>query len=178
MQKQTGLENPQPGNDLNMPALCAWCGSREVVGTYPVVIDKSRVVGLNFEFLRYEDHIYNFLFPICRKCRGQIKFRRELDNRAIQFVVVFGILATILLSLIYRNIGFSIFTGFCVSLMLFAIYSIIKNVTLSLLKQVNESSWGSYDGKNYEFRIREFGKQLDKLNRIKTPKNKKSMGWM
>ena len=178
MQKQSGFEKQLPCDDLKMPALCAWCGSPEVIGTYPVVIDRSRVAGLNFEFLKYEDCINNFLFPICRRCKQQIKFRRKLDNRAIQFVVVFGILTTILLSLIYHNIGFSIFTGFCASILLFGFYGLIKNITLSLLKQVSEGSWGSFSGGELSFHIEEFGILFNKLNRKKTPTNKKTMRWM
>ena len=172
MRKKIGFEKRLTFNDLKMPSLCAWCGSQEVIGTYPVVIDRSRVVGLNFEFLKYEDRIYNFLFPICRQCKEQIKFRRILDNPAIQFVVVLGILSTILLSIIHRNIGFSIFAGFCASLIAFGIYLLIKNIILSLLNQVNERSWGSYDGEKFTFRIQEFEKQLNKLNRSKTTTNK------
>ena len=172
MRKQTGFENRLKYSDLKMPYLCAWCGSQEVIGTYPVVIDRSRVVGLNFEFLKYEDRIYNFLFPICNICKEQIKFRRVLDNRAIQFVVVLGILSAILLSIIHRNIGFSIFAGFCASLIAFGIYLLIKNLILSLLNQVSERSWGSYDGEKLTFRIQEFEKQLNKLNRNGTPEDK------
>ena len=178
MQKQIGFKNQTPCGDLKMPALCAWCGSPEVIGTYPVVVDRSRVTGLNFEFLKYEDCINNFQFPICSKCKQQIKFRRALDNRAIQVVVVFGILAAILLSLIYRNIGLSIFTGFVGSISLFGIYLLIKNITLSLLKQVSENSWGRYNDKEISFHIQEFGTQFNKLNRKRTPKKEKPMRWM
>lgn len=172
MHKQIGYENRLEFNDLKMPSLCAWCGFQEVIGTYPVVIDRSRVVGLNFEFLKYEDCIYNFFFPICRQCKEQIKFRRILDNRAIQFVVVLGILSAILLSIMHRNIGFSIFAGFCASLIAFGIYLLIKNIILSLLNQVSESSWGSYDGEEFTFRIQEFEKQLNIMNRRKTTTDK------
>ena len=159
MRKQTGFGKRLIFNDLKMPSLCVWCGSQEVIGSYPVVIDRSRVAGLNFEFLKYEDRIYNFLFPICRQCKEQIKFRRILDNRAIQFVVVLRILSTILLSIIHRNIGFSIFAGFCASLTAFGIYLLVKNIILSSLNQVSERSWGSYDGEKFTFRIQEFEKQ-------------------
>jgi len=156
MQKQTGVEERQTAIDLKMPSLCAWCGSPEVIGTYPVVIDQSRVVGLNFEFLKYEDRIYNFSFPICHQCKEQIKFRRVLDNRAVQFVVVVGLLTAILLSIIHRNIGFSIFAGFCASVILFAIYLLVKNIFLSLLNRLSKRSWRSFDGEKLTFRIREF----------------------
>ena len=160
MPNQTGvIKNDRAPKNLKMPSICAWCGSKEVIGTYPVVFDQSRVVGLNFEFLKNEDHIDNFLFPICRKCKEQIKFQRFLDNRAIQLVVVFGILLTILLAVIHRNIGFSIFTGFCSSVVLFGIYLLIKNIVLALRKQVSERSWGSYDGEKFTFRIQGFEKQ-------------------
>ena len=172
MQRQTGVEKQKAVKDLKMPSLCAWCGSQEVIGTYPVVIDKSRVVGLKFEFLKYEDRIYNFSFPICRQCKEQIKFQRILDNRAIQFIVVLGILTAILLLIIHRNIGFSIFAGFFSSVILFGIYLLIKNIFLTILKQVSERSWGSYDGEKLTFCIQEFEKQLDRLNRIKTPADK------
>ena len=169
MPNQTGVVKRQSTQDLKMPSICAWCGSEEVIGTYPVVIDRSRVVGLKFEFLKYEDRIYNFFFPICRECKEQIKFQRILDNRAIQLVVVIGILLTILLSIIHRNIGFSIFTGFCSSVALFGIYLLIKNIVLVLQKQTSERSWGSYDGEKFTFRIQEFERQFNQLNRIKTP---------
>jgi hypothetical protein len=172
MRKQSGLENRLTFNDLKMPSLCAWCGSQEVIGTYPVVIDKSRVVRLNYNFLKFEDRIYNFLFPICRQCKEQIKFRRVLDNRAIKSVVALGILTTILLSFIHRNIGFSIFAGFCASLFLFGIYLLIKNIILSLLNQVNERSWGSYDGEDFTFRIHEFEIEFKLINRIKIQTDK------
>ncbi len=172
MHKQSGFENRLKINDLKMPSICAWCGSQAVIGTYPVVIDKSRMVGLNLEFLKHEDCIYNFLFPICRECKEQIKFRRVLDNRAIQFVVVFGILSAILLSIRHRNIGFSIFAGFCASLIAFGIYLLIKNIILSLLNQVSDNSWGSCDGGKLTFRIQEFEKQFNKINQSKRPADK------
>jgi len=167
MRKRTGFEKRLTICDLKMPSLCAWCGSQDVIGIYPVVIDKSRVVGLSFEFLKNEDCIYNFLFPICSQCKEQIKFRRALDNRAIQFVVILGILSAILLSFIHRNIGFSIFAGFCVSLIVFGIYLLIKNIILSLQHQVSERGWGSYDVEKFTFRIQEFEKQFNKLNQSK-----------
>jgi hypothetical protein len=172
MRKQTCVENQLKINDLKMPSICAWCGSQVVIGTYPVVIDKSRVVGLNFEFLKQEDCIYDFLFPICRQCKDKIKFSRVLDNRAIQFVVVLGILSAILLSIMHRNIGFSIFAGFCASLIAFGIYLLIKNIILSLLNQVGEKSWGRCDGGKLTFRIQEFEKQFNKINQSKRPADK------
>jgi hypothetical protein len=164
MPKQTGFEDRLKCNEFKMPPLCAWCGSSDVIGTYPVVIDKSRVVRMKFEFLKYEDRIYCFSFPICRQCKTQIKFRRTLDNRAIQFVVVLGIITTILLSTIHRNIGFSIFAGFCASFFVFGIYLLLKNIILSSLHQVNERSWGSCDGERLTFRIQEFEKKFNELN--------------
>jgi uncharacterized protein (DUF983 family) len=168
MQKMIGVENRLPNNDLNSLSLCAWCGCPEIIGNYPVVIDKSRVIGLNFGFLKNEDHIYNFYFPICRQCKQEIKTRRILDNRAIQLIVVIGILSAIVLSITQHNIGLSIFASFSGSVIGFGFYLLIKNCILSVMKYASEKSWGSFDGVNFSFRNKEFSTLFNKLNRKKS----------
>ena len=126
MQKIIGVENRLPNYDLNSLSLCAWCGCPEIIGNYPVVIDQSRVLGMNFGFLKNEDRIYNFYFPICQQCKQEIKTRRILDNRAIQFIVVIGILSALLLSITQYNIGFSIFANASGAAIVFGLYLIIK----------------------------------------------------
>jgi hypothetical protein len=168
MQKMIGVENRLPNSELNSLSLCAWCGCPEIIGNYPVVIDKSRVLGLNFGFLKNEDHIYNFYFPICRQCKQEIKTRRVLDNRAIQLIVVIGILLAILLSITQHNIGFSIFASASGSVIGFGFYLLIKNSILSLLKYASETSWGSFDGVKFSFRNQEFSTLFNKLDLRKT----------
>jgi len=168
MQKIIGVENRLPNNDLDLLSLCAWCGCPEIIGNYPVVIDKSRMIGLNFGFLKNEDRIYNFYFPICQQCKQQIKTRRNLDNRAIQFIVVVGILSAVVLSITHHNIGFSIFASFSGSVIGFGFYLLIKNSILSLMKYASERSWGSFDGEKFSFQNREFSTLFNKLNRRKS----------
>jgi hypothetical protein len=165
MQKMIGVENRQPNDELNSLSLCAWCGCPDVIGNYPVVIDKSRMLGLNFGFLKNEDRIYNFYFPICRQCRQEIKTRRILDNRAIQLIVGIGILSAVLLSITQHNIGFSIFASACGSAIGFGFYLLVKNSILSLMKNASETSWGSFDGEKFTFRNKEFSALFNKLNR-------------
>ena len=149
---------------LKFPPLCAWCGSVDVVGNYPVVIDKSHISWDSLSSLRYEDQIHNFHFPICANCKGQIRTRRNLNNRAVQVVVAVGILLSILLAITNKNIGFSIFMGFCIAAVLFALYHILKRTILRILGYASETSWGKYEEGKLVFRMKEFEKLFYELN--------------
>lgn len=144
--------------------MCAWCGSSSVIGNYTVVIDKSRIGWDSLSSLQYEDQIHNFLFPICAKCKGQIRKRRTLNNHAVQVVVAVGILLSIVLALIEKNIGFSIFMGFCISVVLFGLYLLIKRTILRIMGYASETSWGKFEEGRLIFRVEKFEKQFSELN--------------
>ena len=149
---------------LKFPTMCAWCGSADVVGNHPVVIDKTHVSWDSLSSMRYEDQIHNFLFPICAKCKGQIRTRRNLNNRAVQVVVAVGILFSIVLAIINKNIGFSIFVGFSIAILLFMLYQISKRTILRSLGYASETSWGNFEKGKLAFRVNEFEQQFKKLN--------------
>ena len=170
MKKTFGIRKSPTRPELKMPSVCAWCGSADVIGKHPVVIDRSRVVGLNFESLKYEDCLDNYCFPICARCMEQIKHRRTLDNHAIQAVVMIGLLLTILLSFSQRNIGFAIFISAVIAVCLFCVYLLLKTLILSWRHFASEQSWGRVDGDRMVFHNSEFQRQW--LGLKKSPKKK------
>ena len=147
-----------------MPKLCAWCGSKDIIGNFPVVLDKSRVVRMRFDYLKYEDKIFNFLFPICQTCKRQIRKRKDLDNTAIKIIVAFALVVSIVFGIINRNIGMAIAASFVMAALLFVIYSIIKNLLLKFMKYASETSWGTFDGSNFVFNKNDFANRFINLN--------------
>jgi len=135
-----------------------------VKGDYPVVIDKSHVSWHNLSSLKYEDQIHNFHFPICTRCKGQIRTRRNLNNQAIKLVVVVGTFLSIILAITHKNIGFSIFFGFCVAAGIFALFVLLKKTILNVMGYASESSWGSYKQGKLLFRVDEFEKRFSNMN--------------
>lgn len=149
---------------LKFPHMCAWCGSAEVVGTYPVVIDKTRVSWDSLSSLQYEDQLHTYNFPICATCKGQIRTRRNLNKRAVEVMVAVGILLSIVLAVVYKNIGFSIFLGFCISAVLFALFLLLKRTILRIRGYASETSWGKFEEGKFIFRVEEFEGQFSEMN--------------
>jgi len=149
---------------LKFPPLCAWCGSTDVVGNHPVVIDKTHISWDSLSSMRYEDQIHNFYFPICAKCKGQIRTRRNINNRAVEVVVAVGILSSIVLAIINKNIGFSIFASFCIAVILFVLFLLSKRTILRILEYASETNWGNFEKGKLSFRVNEFEQQFKKIN--------------
>ena len=119
---------------------------------------------MRFDYLKYEDKIFNFLFPICQTCKRQIRKRKDLDNTAIKIIVAFALVVSIVFGIINRNIGMAIAASFVMAALLFVIYSIIKNLLLKFMKCASETSWGTFDGNVLSFHKKEFEQQYHKIN--------------
>ena len=119
---------------------------------------------MRFDYLKYEDKIFNFLFPICKTCKRQIRKRKDLDNTAIKIIVAFALVVSIVFGIINRNIGMAIAASFVMAALLFVIYSIIKNLLLKFMKYASETSWGTFDGSNFVFNKNDFANRFINLN--------------
>jgi hypothetical protein len=156
------------------PALCARCGSHEVVTTWNVKKNTAKpspwiIFTMWLGFYTIRNLKYSFEVPVCAECKDKLSGIQEWTNRLMLGLAILGAIVSLVYGFMKVAPGTPLDLALILSAALLALFAAIIGLGVGwiisfVIKDIFYYEFCKYDGKYFKFENKDFQREFAALN--------------